>query len=62
MTGDTVHHLSYLQDAIQTTLDPAHITAEVIFTLITDVLLGLILIPSIKRAIRRHDSKEHQKP
>lgn len=61
MLGEVAPHLGYWQDAWQTTTSPAHITAEVIFTILTDGILGAILIPLIKRAIRRHDRQEHTK-
>lgn len=60
IAAEAAQHLSYLQDAWQTTTSPAHITAEVIFTCITDGLIGLVLIPFIRRAVRRHDRQEHK--
>ncbi len=39
--------------------DPAHLAAEITFILFTDVLIGLVLWPLAKRAVRRHDTEHH---
>lgn len=51
---------SYWQDAWSVTTDPAHITAELIFTLIFDgLVLGIVWKLGIKRWIDRRIEREH---
>lgn len=58
-TVEVARHIGYVKDAWQTTTDPAHLTAELVFTLLFDGLVGAILWPLIKRAVRRHDERSH---
>lgn len=52
-------HLSLWQDYLHTTFDLAHIGAELTFTVVFDGLVGALLWPLVKRAVKRHDRKEH---
>lgn len=60
-SGDTATHLPYLQDAWQTIIDPAHITAEVVFTIVTDFLLVGLGWRWVKKLLTRRFEKEHAK-
>lgn len=56
-----VSQVSYWHDAWRTTTDPAHITAELVFTLVFDGLIGGIIWKlGIKRWLDRRIDREHQ--
>jgi len=59
IAAEAAKHLSLWQDYLHTTFDLAHIGAELTFTLCFDVLVGALLWPLVKRAVRRHDRIEH---
>lgn len=39
--------------------DRSHLMFEITLTILQDVVIGMLLWPLIKRAVRAHDQKEH---
>lgn len=44
---------------VELVTDPAHLMLEATLVLVIDVLLGALLWPVIRRAVRRHDREVH---
>lgn len=40
--------------------DPAHVLAELTFIVVFDVIIGALLWPFVKRAVRNHDRRWHR--
>ncbi len=48
-----------LHEYLHIVSDPAHILAELTYIALFDIVIGAMLWPLIKRAVRRHDRDEH---
>lgn len=59
LLAETHANVSVWKDYLSVLLDPAHIGAEVTMTIVQDVIIGLVLWPMAKKAVRNHDKKVH---
>ena len=53
------HEGSVLSQYVDLLTSPSHWLLELTIILVLDVLIGLLLWPTIKRAIQRHDDEHH---
>ena len=51
--------MSWWDEYLELLHDPAHLMLELTMILVFDVVIGAVLWPLIKRAVRRHDKEHH---